>query len=126
MSPRQFEELVAELLSKEGFEVNLTKVTRDGGKDIFIAHNNRIGDFLYYIECKRYGIGNPIGVNLVRELYGTVSHDRATAGMLVTTSYFSPDALDFVRKIKHQISLKDYIMLQDWINSVFKKNKYNA
>jgi predicted AAA+ superfamily ATPase len=125
ISPRGFEELVAELLSAEGFEVNLTQATRDGGKDIFIAHNNLIGDFLYYIECKHYAKTNPVGVNLVRELYGTISHDRATAGMLITTSYFSPDAIEFVQKIKHQMSLKDYIILQDWIEAVFKR-KYNT
>lgn len=121
MTPRQFEELVAELLEKEGFIVNLTKQTRDGGKDIFIAQKNNLGNFLYYIECKQYAADNPVGVNLVRELYGTISADRATAGLLVTSSYFTKDAINFTQNIQHQLSLKGYIDLKKWITEMCKK-----
>jgi len=126
ISPTQFEELVAELLTKEGFNVNLTKKTRDGGKDIFIAHSNSLGNFLYYVECKQYSPDNHIGVRMVRELYGTVCADRATAGLLISTSYFSPDAKKFVEKISNQISLKDYLELKEWINQVYLKTKNSA
>src|SRR5215211_5952306 len=34
ISPRQFEEIIAELFFREGYEVELTKQTRDGGYDI--------------------------------------------------------------------------------------------
>jgi len=118
ISPRQFEELVADLLSREGYNVTLTKATRDGGKDLFIAENTFLGNFLFYVECKKYRPEIPVGVKLVRELYGTVMADKATAGILVTSSYFSKDAKEYREKIRNQISLIDYINLNKWINSI--------
>lgn len=110
-SPREFEELVCEMLDKKGYKVNLTSQTKDGGKDIIIVENNLLGSFLIYVECKHCSPERPIGVNLVRELYGTISADEATAGLLITSSYFSKDAINFKNKVKHRISLMDYIQL---------------
>jgi restriction system protein len=118
LSSRKFEELVAEILTQKGFKVTLTKETRDGGKDIFLAEENLLGNFLFYVECKRYQAHIPVGVKIVRELYGTISVDRATAGILVTSSYFSPDAKEYREKIKNQISLIDFMNLQQWLNSL--------
>ena len=124
--PHQFEELVAELLEKEGFKVNLTKKTHDGGKDIFVAQNNTLGNFLYYIECKQFTPTNHVGVKFVRELYGTISADRATAGLLVTTSYFSKEAKDFVENVQNQLSLKGYLELKKWIREIYLKTNNGA
>lgn len=110
-SSRQFEELVCELLDKKGYKVRLTGQTRDGGKDIIIVENNLLGSFLIYVECKQYAPDRPVGVNLVRELYGTISADEATAGLLITSSYFSKDAINFKNKVKHRLSLMDYVQL---------------
>lgn len=126
IKPYQFEELVAELLEKEGFNVNLTKRTHDGGKDIFIAQNNTLGNFLYYIECKQFAPNNHVGVKFVRELYGTISADRATAGLLVTTSYFSKEATDFVENVQNQLSLKGYLELRKWIKDIYLKTNNGA
>jgi len=116
LTPRQFEEFVAELMEKRGYRVDLTKATRDGGKDLIVANHHDIGNFIFYIECKKYAPSNPVGVNLVRELAGTVLADRVTAGIMVTSSYFSPDAVIFSSQLKHQLSLVDFLKLKDWIN----------
>ncbi|SFR63562.1 Restriction endonuclease [Marinobacter daqiaonensis] len=115
LSPRQFEEMVAELMVKRGYQVDLTKATRDGGKDLIIASHVDIGNFMYYVECKRYAPTNPVGVNLVRELVGTISADRVTAGIMITSSYYSPDAVEFSEKFRHQLSLIDFIKLKEWM-----------
>lgn len=117
-TPRQFEEIVCEMLNKKGYKVNLTNQTRDGGKDIIIVENNLLGSFLVYVECKHYSPERPIGVNLVRELYGTISADEATAGLLITSSYFSKDAINFKNKVKHRISLMDYVQLISEIQKI--------
>ncbi|GAB0151484.1 restriction endonuclease [Marinobacterium sp. BA1] len=115
LTPRQFEEMVAELMVKRGYEVDLTKATRDGGKDLIIANHTDIGNFMYYVECKKYAPTNPVGVNLVRELAGTISADRVTAGIMITSSYYSPDAVEFSKNFRHQISLIDFIKLKEWM-----------
>ncbi len=107
-SSREFELMVCELLDKQGYNVKLTKQTRDGGKDIIIVENSLIGEFCTYVECKKYARNNPIRVQLVRELYGTVEAEQATAGMLITTSYFTKDAKEFTQKVKHRMALRDF------------------
>ena len=111
LSSREFEEVVCELFEKRGYKVKLTKQTRDGGKDIVILNNSLLGDLVFYAECKKYAKTHPVGVGLVRELYGTVAADRVTAGVLVTSSYFTEDAWSFRSKIKGQMNFIDYFDL---------------
>jgi Restriction endonuclease len=118
MTPRQFEEFAAELFEKEGYNVTLTQQTRDGGKDLFVVENKRFGSFIYYIECKKYSFDNPVGVRVVRELYGTVQRDRVTAGVVITSSYFSDNAKEFTEQIKTQMTLLEFSDLQKWVNEL--------
>ena len=115
LGSRQFEEVVAELLVREGMEVQLTKPTHDGGRDILAHHRGSAGRHLYLIECKRYAPERPISVDMVHALYGVVEQERATAGVLITTSRFTTDALAFVRPIQYRISLQEYSDLVAWI-----------
>ena len=117
-SPREFEKMICELLSKQGYDVTLTKQTRDGGKDIIVLRKSMLGEFCIYVECKKYDKTRPISVGLVRELYGTVEADKATAGMMITTSYFSKAAKEFTEQIKHRMTLKDYNDLVQALSSI--------
>lgn len=108
ITPRQFEELVCELFERRGYNVRLTRQTRDGGKDLIILSNSILGDLMIYAECKRYSQKHPVNVGLVRELYGTIEADKATAGIMVTTSYFSKDARKFQEKISGRMNFIDY------------------
>lgn len=108
ITPRQFEELVCELFERKGYNVQLTKQTRDGGKDLIVLNNSMLGDLVLYAECKKRAPKYPVNVGLVRQLYGTVEADRATAGIMVTNSYFSEDARRFQQTIKSRMSLIDY------------------
>ncbi len=121
LSPRGFEELVAELLSRLGYAVTLTPVSRDGGKDIYAAKKDYLGTFLYIVECKKHAPDHPVGVGLVRQLNGVVQAEQATAGILATTSFFTRGAQKFQTTISFQISLKDYFGIQEWLESVFKE-----
>ncbi len=115
LSSRKFEELVAELLARQGYTVELTPASKDGSKDIYVARRNDLGAFLYLVECKKYALDHPVGVEIVRALYGTVQAERATAGVLVTTSVFTKGARDFQRHVQYELSLRDYAELHRWI-----------
>lgn len=115
IDPRKFEELVAELLNRSGLIARITPATRDGGRDILAFHETAVGSHLYLVECKRYRPDRPVAVSLVRQLYGVVTQERATAGLLVTTSHFTTDALRFRETIRNQLTLKDYHQLAAWI-----------
>jgi restriction system protein len=90
LTSRQFEQLVSHLYAEKGYATHLTPPTRDGGRDIE-ANMEGSGQREYLlIECKRYI--KPVGVSLVRELLGTLSNERRTKGVLVTSSRFTAGA----------------------------------
>jgi HJR/Mrr/RecB family endonuclease len=121
---RKFEELIAELLSDMDFDVELTPATRDGGRDVLAYWNSPIGRLLCLVEAKKYRSDRPVGISLVRNLYGTLMDEQATSAMLVTTADFSPDARKFEQRHKWQIGLKNYTDLVEWIEN-YKKPKSN-
>jgi restriction system protein len=112
---RKFEEIVADLLHKNGYTVEVTPPTRDGGFDVFAAHSDLLGEFLYLVECKRYAPSNKVGVQVVRSLHGVVQASRATAGVVMTTSFFTRDAAEFHQSVSHQLQLRDYDSIRRWI-----------
>jgi restriction system protein len=112
---RKFEEIVAEILDKQGYEVTLTPASKDGGFDIYAARKEGLGKFLYLVECKRYAPTNKVGVEIVRSLYGVIQAQRATAGAIVTTSFFTSGAKEFQREVQYHLHLHDYLVLQNWI-----------
>ena len=120
LEDREFEFVMAEIYSKLGYKVELTKATRDGGKDIIIRKPEILGDFVYYVECKKYAAKRHIGVGIVRELVGTVLTDKVNGGILATTSYFSPDAKKFIKdnKYNYQIQMHDYDVIRNMLNKV--------
>ena len=93
----------------------LTPASKDGGFDIAAARNDDLGEFLYLVECKQYAENNKVGVEIVRSLYGVVEKERATAGIVVTTSYFTRGAAAFQREVSRRMTLHDYIYLQQWL-----------
>jgi len=115
LTSRQYEELIAELMSDLGYEVKLTKATRDGGKDILASIKTDATDFLMLVEAKRYGQDHKVGVSLVRALYGTLCDYQANSGMLVTTSSFSKDAKEFQERHEYQLKFRDYTDVASWI-----------
>lgn len=119
LTPRQFEEMVCELFERNGYEVTLTKQTRDGGKDIIVTNRSMFGDFVFYVECKRYGLDKPVSVHLVKQLYGTVLADRVNAGVFITSSFYTSPAHRFAKSVHKQLSLMDY---NDLINAMQNTN----
>jgi restriction system protein len=115
LTPRKFEELVAELFRDMGYDVKLTKATRDGGKDILAAIKTEIGQLLCLIDAKRYREDHKIGVSLVRTLIGTLCDHQATSAMMVTTSSYSKDAHALQQRHQYQLSLREYGDVADWI-----------
>lgn len=115
LGSRQFEELIAELLTDMGWDVELTPATRDGGKDILAYLKTDVGRFLCLVEAKRYRRDRKIGVELVRTLYGTLCDYQASSAMMVTTSTYSKDARSLQKKHEFQLSLHDYTDVVGWI-----------
>lgn len=122
LHPRRFEELLAELFARQGFDVELTKQTRDGGYDLWVVHHTPAGSLLTLVDAKRNRADRPVGVGIVRQLYGVVEATRASAGLIATTSFFSPEAKQFQEEIPFRLGLKDYFDLQTMLRTAARSS----
>ena len=113
---RAFERLIAELFNGLGYDVELTKQTRDGGKDIVIKSVDSV-NLRYLIECKRPDPGNKVNVATVRELLGVKTDDPASKALLVTTTDFTKDARQLIDRHKWVLEGKAHGDVLSWINN---------
>ena len=94
-----FEYFVRELFDKmfnvNGGEVKVTQASHDGGVDAIAFDDDPIRGGKFVIQAKRYN--NVVPVSAVRDLYGTMIHEGATKGILVTTSFYGKEAYDFAQ-----------------------------
>jgi len=88
-------ELFERVFAKEGATVKVTQASRDQGVDAVIIDARPIYGGKTVIQAKRYV--NTVDVSAVRDLYGTVNHEGANKGILVTTSQFGPDSYSFIQ-----------------------------
>lgn len=94
-----FEYFVRELFDKMfnvgGGEVKVTQASHDGGVDAIAFDDDPIRGGKFVIQAKRYN--NVVPVSAVRDLYGTMIHEGATKGILVTTSFYGKESYDFAK-----------------------------
>ena len=121
ISPREFEKVIAELLYHNGFEVELTKQTRDHGFDIIaLKHMDNLSPIKYLVECKRYSPKNKIGVEMIRSFKEVIWTEQANKGLFVTTSYFSIDAIKKRKEMPYLLDYKDKDEIINWVNEYYK------
>lgn len=112
---RALEEVVAELFDGFGYQVELTKRTRDGGRDVIAIRHSTIKDDKYLIECKHWE--DKVGVGVVRELLGVGVAEVNSGLILVSTSGFTSDARLFAEReqVRWILALKDRDAIDVWI-----------
>lgn len=116
IAPRKFEELIAELLYKKGFSVELTKQTRDGGHDIIALSTDHAGMPLkYLVECKRYRRDRKVGIDIVRSFCDVIREHGVNRGIIFSTSYFTKDARDRQKAMSLLLDLKDHDDAINWV-----------
>lgn len=87
LSPRDFEHYVADLFKRRGYVVEVRGRSGDLGVDLAVR---QMDGRLAIVQCKRYR--HAVGPDIVRELLGTMLHERAYHGFLVTTADISESA----------------------------------
>ena len=88
-------ELFDKMFNRDGGEVKVTQASHDGGVDAIAFDDDPIRGGKFVIQAKRYN--NVVPVSAVRDLYGTMIHEGATKGILVTTSFYGKEAYDFAK-----------------------------
>lgn len=115
INPRKFEKLVAELYRNRGYEVEVTRRSKDGGYDIRLLSKAKLGKIITLVECKRYSPLNKVGVEIVRGLYGVVGIEGANRGIIATSSYFTKGAKSIQDRVSGQLYLQDFDELTKWL-----------
>ncbi|MHB8580661.1 MAG: restriction endonuclease [Ignavibacteriaceae bacterium] len=95
LEPNQFEDVIAEMYKKLGYEVKQTPYSNDRGKDIILKKNNT----KYLVECKRYGLENTIGREILQKFFAAIIEEKAEKGFVVTTSDFKSTAIKYAQDI---------------------------
>lgn len=88
-------ELFERLFASSGAVVKVTQASRDMGVDAVVHNADPILGGKIVIQAKRYV--NTVDVSAVRDLWGTVNHEGAMKGILVTTSQYGPDSYAFIQ-----------------------------
>lgn len=115
LTPREFEELVACVLEFFGWQVGLTRATRDGGYDVLAYQKDIPGvEVGWIVECKHYDPKNKVSVDIVRSLFGVRDYLGIANAAIVTTSSFTSEAINFAKACP-AIKLIDRSLLQKWL-----------
>ena len=107
-----FEDLMVELLLAMGYggtSENAGRALGKSGDDGVdgVIDQDPLGVDQIYVQAKRYAEGNNIGPGAIRDFFGALSLKKAQKGIFVTTSSFSPSALQTAKDLGTRIVLID-------------------
>jgi len=90
---KRFEDVLAEAYRRRGYQVEeMLGSGADGGVDLLLCKNGNV----VVVQCKRWR-GKPVPVQVVRELYGVMIDQRASAAKIIATTTFTADAVAFAK-----------------------------
>ena len=110
--PKFFEKLVVKILVAMGYGGSVENPgkaigqTGDDGVD-GVIDQDVLGLDQIYIQAKRWKSGNNVGAGAIRDFFGSLDNKKASKGLFVTTSNFTPDARETARKLSKRIVLID-------------------
>ena len=110
MTPKQFEQLIVDLLLKMGYGGGDRSMgerigkSGDGGID-GIFNEDALGLDAVCVQAKRYSPDSKVGRPALQAFVGSLTGEGANKGVFVTTSDFSREAKDYLNKVQHRIVL---------------------
>ncbi|MBN8582832.1 MAG: restriction endonuclease [Anaerolineae bacterium] len=91
LSEKELEKFSAHLFSKMGYKAQLTSSTGDHGIDVLLINPKGQKEV---VQCKQWN--KQVGEPQVRDLFGTMQHEKAVRGWLVAPRGFSAHAKRWV------------------------------
>jgi len=86
LTPAEYERHCGEILHRQGWKIQMTPATRDGGAD-FIAEK---GEYRLIAQCKRYA--KPVGNKAVQEVHSAVKLYAGNAACVIAPTGFTAQA----------------------------------
>jgi restriction system protein len=111
LTPRQFEELVLDLIRALGYGGPTEKLEHTGQSGDFgidgIVHLDRLGLDKIYLQAKRYKPENKINSRQIQEFFGALKGRHAAKGIFLTTSSYQESALEYAKSVSDTLVLID-------------------
>ncbi|WP_425309843.1 restriction endonuclease [Ammonicoccus fulvus] len=132
--PAFFERSVVDLLLKMGYggaEKRGTAIGKsgDGGVD-GVIDEDVLGLDRIYIQAKRHAEGNNIAADRIQAFVGALHGRGATKGVFITTSRFTPAAIQYATSVPTQVRLIDgdrlVALMMKYLVGVETKNTYTT
>lgn len=114
MDPIEFERVVTQAYRNLGWQVQETPASGDRGVDAYLQKDGTVS----ILQCKRLSSGR-VGSPVLRDLLGTIVAESADGGIIVTTSSFSEDAVEWLSRATKPIELVDGHKLLQIIASAY-------
>jgi restriction system protein len=92
-SPKEFESFIQNLFTKMGYETDQYRSSGDGGIDCMAYKRDPVAPMKIAVQAKLYT--KTVYPTHVRDLYGTMQHEGATLGIMITTSGYGPGSEEF-------------------------------
>jgi restriction endonuclease Mrr len=120
LSPQDFEDEMARMFARMGYEVEQTPYSNDHGRDAILRKDGK----KYLLECKRYGEGNPSGRPDLQKFHSPIMTEGAVFGFFVTTGRFTPDAIEFAKTVPIKLIDKNELVRMLFASKPAAANDY--
>jgi hypothetical protein len=116
---RQFEYLVGEFFRRNGYNVNVTPPSGDGGVDVRAVKETGVaGPELILIQAKRFSDDRRVDVETVKALWSDVDEAAATRGVIATTSTLAPGARAYCEARLYRLTAAERPMVEKWLKAL--------
>jgi len=107
LTGHEFENQLALLYRRLGYEAAVTRGSGDEGVDIRLSKGNE----KMIVQCKAHK--RPMGPGAVRELYGTLLHEEADIAIIVSLGGFTAGASSWARGKPIKMEDVDYVLAME-------------
>jgi restriction system protein len=109
-SPEFFEDVVLDVLHAMGYggsrDDAAERLGRSGDEGVDgVIREDRLGLDLIYVQAKKWS--NPVGRPEIQRFVGALQGQRASKGVFITTSSFSPEAGNYADSVSPRVILVD-------------------
>jgi hypothetical protein len=116
---RQFEYLVGEFFRRNGYNVNVTPPSADGGVDVrAVKEVGMVGPELILIQAKRFSDDRRVDVETVKALWSDVDEAAATRGVIATTSALAPSARAYCEARLYRLTAAERPTVEKWLKTL--------
>lgn len=97
---RELEKMLREVLHGIGFDVELTRCSKDGGKDLIVFVEVRGHDKTFYIEVKHWTEPSRPGKPVMTDFIKVLVQDKIDIGIVLSSSGFALNAFEGLAEIE--------------------------